>query len=254
VRLAIMQPYFFPYLGYFQLIAAADKFILYDNLHYIRKGWMHRNRIRIKGRDPLYCSVPVRGASSQAYCRQVCVDHTQRWPGKFLEMLTCNYQRAPFFAEVYPVIEHAVTREATYLMEVNYRTLTAITALLEIPTVITQDITAYEPFEAAVGDPSHPLMTTLRDTISAPDLKTLRVLYICRSEHADVYLNPMGGQAIYAKEVFARNQVTLQFVEPHFRPYPQFDAAFIPGLSIIDVLMHCGREGTQQLLHDYTLR
>jgi len=248
-----MQPYFFPYIGYFQLIAAADKFILYDNLNYIKKGWMHRNRIRIKGREPIYCAVPVQRASSWANCRQVRVDNTQRWPGQFLDLLAYNYRRAPFFTDVFPVIEEAVSREATYLMEVNHHTLTALTAFLGIPTAITHDITRYEPFEEAIHDPTHPLMTDLRATIEAPDLKTLRLLYICRCEGADTYLNSVGGQALYSKKVFACNQVALHFVQPHFRPYPQFGDAFIPGLSIIDVLMHCGRDGTRELLEDYSL-
>lgn len=253
MRLAIMQPYFFPYLGYFQLLAAADTFILYDNVNYIRKGWIHRNRVRVKGRDPIYCAAPVRGASSFMKIRDVQVDHTARWPGAFLDLVAFNYKKSPYYHEVFPVIECAVTCEATHLTTVNRHALTAVADYLELRTTITSDVTRYEPFEDAVRDEHSTLIAELRETMHVADIKTLRVLHICRGEGAEMYLNPIGGQALYHPEPFARNGMALRFVQPRFTPYRQFGAPFIPGLSIIDVLMHCGREGTQRLLRDYIL-
>ena len=126
MRLAAMQPYFFPYLGYFQLIAAADQFLLYDNLNYIRQGWVHRNRIRLKGGGEFYCAAPLLGASSNVRIRDVRVDPAGRWPGRFLDLLEHNYKKAPFYDEVFPAIEQAVRRPATHLTEVNQNGILAV--------------------------------------------------------------------------------------------------------------------------------
>lgn len=248
-----MQPYFFPYLGYFQLISAADKFILYDNVNYIKKGWIHRNRIREKGRDTCYCAVPVKGASSFMKINEVQVDGTQRWPGKFLDLLAFNYRKARYFAGVYPVIAEVVNRKATYLSDVNYNTISALVEYLAIDTALSYDNSQWQPFEDAIRTDRNEQIIALR--AQQPDLedKTLRVLYICRQEQANTYLNPIGGQALYSKDTFAHNGISLQFVKSNIIPYDQFGAPFIANLSIIDVLMHCGKEGTQRMLKEYTL-
>lgn len=253
MRLAVMQPYFFPYLGYFQLIAAADKFILYDNLNYIRQGWMHRNRIRLKGNGPVYCSVPLVGAGSFVKIRDVRIDPTRRWPGKFLDQLSFNYGRAPFFNEVFSVIEQAVHRHAERLMEVNRNGIIAVAEFLGIKTLISSDSSRYEAFEASVLEPDSALIRALSEEMGTGDVKTLRLLQLCRGEGAEVYINPPGGRDLYSKDVFRRNGVALQFLEPRLSPYPQQEEPFLPGLSILDVLMHCGREGARRLLDDHTL-
>jgi hypothetical protein len=253
MRLAIMQPYFFPYLGYFQLLAAADKFILHDNLNYIKEGWMHRNRLRPKGQGAIYCSVPVVGASSFVKIREVQIDYRRPWPGKFLNLVGFIYRKAPYFAETYPVIVEAVTRPATHLTEVNRHTISALAAHLAIGTAITSDTAPYQPFEDAVREEHSELLARLRAQTQVTDIKTLRALYICDYERADTLLNAIGGQRLYCREHFTQNHVTLQFVQPTLTPYRQFSRPFIAGLSIIDVLMHCGREETRRRLYEYTL-
>lgn len=256
MKLAVMQPYFFPYLGYFQLLAAADKFILYDNLNYIKGGWIHRNRFLLKGREVISATVPVTGVSSLALIREVRLDPQARWPGKFLDFVAANYRRAPFFAETYPVLEAALRLPATRLTEVNCQTLREVAQHLGLTTTLTHDTAPYEAFETAVrGDEAPAFLDELRAHWSDPDLdlKTLRVLYICEQEGAATYLNAIGGQALYDREQFARHQVNLRFVRPHLPPYDQFGGPFAPGLSIIDVLMHCGQEQTQRMVREYEL-
>ncbi len=252
MRLAIMQPYFFPYIGYFQLIAAADKFILYDNLCYIKKGWINRNRIRLKGRDVVYCSVPVRGVSSFAKIRDVKIDYSQRWPGKFLDLISFNYRKAPFFDEVFPVIENAVSVEAERIGELNCHTVRTVAGFLGIATEITDDISPYQDLEEAVRNGSE-MVPELTRSYQVADVKSTRVIYICKKEDAQVYINAIGGKGLYYKDQFARNGIELHFVESSFTPYDQFGDEFAPGLSVIDVLMHCGREGTQRRLKDFRL-
>ena len=254
MRFAAMQPYFFPYLGYFQLIAAADKFLLYDDLNYIRQGWVHRNRIRLIGRGEFFCSVPLLGASSNVKIRDVRVNPARRWPEPFLDLIEHNYKKAPFFNDVFPVLESAVRRPATHLTEVNRHGILAMAEYLGIATPVSSDPAPGRPFEDALQGANRPWLEALAREMQTPDIKTLRVLYLCRQEHADTYLNPPGGRELYAPKIFAKNGVTLQFLEPELKPYPQQGAPFLPGLSILDVLMNCGREGTRRQLQDYTLK
>lgn len=254
MKLGAMQPYFFPYLGYFQLVAAVDKFLLYDNLNYIQKGWVHRNRIRLKGQGEFYCSVPLVHPSSFVKIKDVQVDRSRRWPAKFLDLLAFNYKKAPFFEEVFALVQTIVNHDTSRLTEVNCRGIMAIAGYLEIAAHITCDSAPYQEFETAVEDGDRSgLMRALSAQTGVTDVKVLRILYLCRMEHANHYINAIGGQALYPREVFARNGVRLDFLQTRFTPYPQQEDTFIPGLSILDVLMHCGREGTRRLLHDFDL-
>jgi len=253
MRLAAMQPYFFPYLGYFQLIAAADRFLLYDNLNYMRQGWVHRNRIRLKGGGEFYCAAPLLGASSNVRIRDVRVDPAGRWPGRFLDLLEHNYKKAPFYDEVFPVIEQAVRRPATHLTEVNRYGIRAVAEFLGISTPISHDTAPFQDFEEAARAERSPWLAALARDMGTADVKTLRVLYLCRQERADAYLNPPGGRELYAREPFARNGFALQFLLPTLAPYPQQGDGFLSGLSILDVLMNCGREGTRRQLPNFAL-
>ena len=253
MRLAAMQPYFFPYLGYFQLIAAADKFLLYDNLNYMRQGWVHRNRIRLKGRGEFYCAPPLLGASSNVKIHEVRINPAGRWPDRFLDLIEHNYKKAPFFAETFPVIERAVRLPATHLTTVNRHGILAVARHLGIATPIAPDAARFLPFEEAARAEDRPWLAALAREMGTTDVKTLRVLYMCRLERADAYLNPPGGRELYARDVFAQNGVALQFIQPTLAPYPQQGDGFLPGLSILDVLMNCGREGTRRQLPNCTL-
>ncbi|HOW98234.1 MAG TPA: WbqC family protein [Kiritimatiellia bacterium] len=253
VRLAMMQSYFFPYIGYFQLLASVDRMILYENLNHIRHGWVHRNRIRLKGRDAVYCSVPLLHASSFVKIRDLLVDRSQRWPGKFLDLLTFNYRKARFFEEVYPVIEEAVSREAARLAEVNWNAFTAVASFLGIAAEIRRDTPPCDEFEAAVARKDAGWFRALGQSLGTDDVRQQRVLYVCRAEGADAFHNPIGGLELYSRDLFGRNGIRLRFLRPRLTPYEQSESAFIPGLSILDVLMHCGREGTRQQLADYDI-
>jgi hypothetical protein len=253
MRLAIMQPYFFPYLGYFQLIAAVDKFILYDNLNYIKKGWMHRNRILHKGQAPLWINVPVAGRSSFAKIRDVVVAQPGKWAAVLRKQLYLNYCKAAYYPEVTALLDQALPALAPRLVDVNVAVIRAVAAYLGLATDLSADSIRYDAFEAEVAQHGEGVLAHYQPDFAAPDVKTLRSLFICRQEGATAFINAIGGRALYDKAVFARHGVALSFVQTTFRPYPQNCADFVPGLSIIDVLMHCGRDGTRQLLNDYTL-
>ena len=114
MKLAIMQPYFFPYIGNFQLINAVDKFILYDNLNYIKEGWMNKNRILKKNKEPMYIIVPLEKKSSYKKCNQIKISKTGPWKKKMAKTVYYNYKSAPYFDKIFPIIESIINFDTDY--------------------------------------------------------------------------------------------------------------------------------------------
>ena len=232
-----MQPYLFPYLGYFQLIAAVDRFVVYDDVSFIKNGWINRNRILGGGAagrepEPAYFTVPLEGASSFKAIREVGVSPDPRWRAKLLKTLAQTYARAPCFREVYPLVESVLGATEARVSALAVASLRAVAAYLALEAEFVPSSAAYENGELRGQE---------------------RVLDICRREGATTYVNPSGGRELYARDAFAARGVTLRFLEPQLRAYPQLRPPFVPGLSIIDVLMFNPRDRVRELLDDYRL-
>lgn len=251
MKLAIMQPYFFPYLGYFQLIHSVDRFIMYDNLNYIKRGWISRNRILING-APAPILVPVKARSSYAKIRDIRIDNAVEWRRKTLRLLE-HYGRAPFFDEIFPLVERSISSQTESLAELNKSSIKLICQYLQIRTEIVTDASNYDPLEHDLAASDSETHARYLGTQGLSDTKTIRVLCICKAEGATTFINAIGGQALYDKQVFARNGFGLFFVQTLPYSYQQKSPEFYPSMSIIDVLMNCGRDGTQQLLRNCEL-
>jgi len=236
-----MQPYFFPYLGYFQLISAVDEMLLYSRVNYIKRGWVNRNRVLARTRGPVYVTVPVRDASAHRLIEDVEIDNSTPWKDKMLNSIYHEYRRAPHFDSVYSFLEALLAAPYEKLHVLNVDTLRAVVSLLGINT------------DVSVVKESHIAIERALENAPAADRKTQRILELCRHENASQYLNPVGGKLIYDKNVFRRNGVELLFLESIPTPYLQSTPEFVPNLSIIDVLFNCGVEGTRQLLENYDL-
>jgi hypothetical protein len=254
MKLAIMQPYFFPYLGYFQLINAVDKFILYDNLNYIKWGWVNRNRLVLNG-QPTFFIVPIQGKSSFRKIRDIRVDtkNEVRWRKKILGSIISGYRKASFFDEIFPVLEEVVNTYTEYLSDLNNLTVKRIAQLLDISTEITSDVSNYEALEKELSTGASDIYTFYRREQNLSDTKTIRALQICKNEQADVFINAIGGQALYDKAIFKKNRIDLYFINTLPYSYKQSSEEFFPSMSIIDVLMNCGPTDTQRLLNHYEL-
>lgn len=225
--LAIMQPYFFPYLGYWQLLQAADRFVVYDDVNYIKGGWVNRNRLLIGG-QPCYITVPLQQASPFSRICDLRTSARPPWREKLVRMVDLAYRRAPHFERVFPVIAAAIRDETANLSEYLTGSLRAVATLLGLPAEIVSTSRGYR-----------------NDALSG----TARVLDICRQEAATTYLNLPGGRALYDAEAFRRQGVALRFVEVACPPYRQRSPGFVPALSIIDTLMELGPTETRARLH-----
>lgn len=214
MKLAIMQPYFLPYIGYFQLIAAVDQFIVYDNIKYVKKGWINRNRLLQNGKDVMF-SLPLKNASDSldVYERELAANFNR---DKLLNQIKGAYQRAPYFEQTYPLIEQIIQYEDTNLFRFIHHSIVKVCEHLKIKTEIKISS------EIAID---HRLKN--QD----------KVLALCQAAGANSYVNAIGGMELYSKEVFLEKEIDLKFIQSKPFEYPQFGNAFVPWLSIIDVMM-----------------
>lgn len=213
-RLAIMQPYLFPYIGYFQLIAAVNMFIVYDNIKYTKKGWINRNRMLQNGKDEMF-SLPLKSGSDYLdVCeRELAADFNRN---KLLNQIKGAYRRAPYFSQTFPLVEQIVRYEDTNLFRFLHHSITRTCEHLGITTEI----------RASSG------------IAIDHDLKNQdKVLALCEAVGASAYVNAIGGMELYSKEAFQEKDVELKFIRSKPFEYPQFGDAFVPWLSIIDVMM-----------------
>ncbi len=216
-----MQPYFFPYIGYFQLMNAVDEFVVYDNIEYTKKGWINRNRILVNGKDS-YITLPLKKDSDYLDIRDRYL--AESWfleKDKFLNRITAAYRKSKYFNSVFPLIERCVLFEDKNLFFFILHSLWLVKEYLNIqtPLVISSSILVDQNLKA-----------------------DKRVLAICKSKKADSYLNPIGGVRLYNKEQFKGQGVDLHFLKTNDFSYKQFDSEFIPFLSILDVMMFNPKE------------
>lgn len=245
LKIAIMQPYFFPYIGYFQLISSADRFLFYDNLTCSQK-WIAQNRILEVNRAPLAITAPVKGYHLASKICEVKVELNANWRSKFLRKLYFNYKNAAFFSEGIGMTEEALGIETDSLSKLNIYSASAIARFLGIPTQIAV-------ISESQSDQLERKLERMSQMQQGCEKKVQRILEICRQEQASIYVNARGGVELYDKAVFMQNGVQLFFNVPKPLTYRQLAHTFTPDLSIIDVVMNCGREGTRALLEQYDL-
>lgn len=214
MRLAIMQPYFMPYIGYFQLIAAVDQFVLYDNIKYTKKGWINRNRMLQKGKDAMF-SLPLKKDSDtlNVVQREVAADFNR---DKLLNQFIGAYRRAPYFELTFPLVETIVLHGDSNLFEFIHHSVIKTCEHLGIRTEIR---------------------VSSEITIDHELKGQSKVLALCVAVGANTYVNAIGGMELYDREKFGTHGIELKFINSKQFEYPQFGAPFVPWLSIVDVLM-----------------
>ncbi|PVX46610.1 WbqC-like protein [Flavobacterium sp. 103] len=232
MKVAIMQPYFLPYIGYFQLINAVDVFVIYDNIEFTKKGWINRNRILVNGKDD-YFTLPLKKASDFLNVNQRELSESYHKDSiKILSKIAELYKKAPQYNEVFPLIEKVFMFENQNLFDFIFNSLKIFCNYLEIKTnfVVSSSVLI-----------DHSLKSQNK------------VIAICKQLQATNYINAIGGQELYDKEMFEKNKIELNFIKTDPIKYKQFDNDFIPWLSIIDVIMFNSLEESKLLLNKYKL-
>lgn len=231
--IGIMQPYFLPYIGYFQLFNAVDEFVIYDNIEFTKKGWFNRNRMLQNGKD-VYFTLPLKKDSDFLDVNQRYLSDTfETERVKLLNKIENNYRKAPFFNEFFPKVESIFNCKEENLFNYIYNSLLVMKDYLGIETKII--------LSSSLG----------------PEIKELRfknkVFAICKKREADRNINAIGGMELYKKEEFAEEGIQLNFIKSEEIEYQQIKNDFVPSLSILDVLMFNKVETVKGFLNRYEL-
>lgn len=233
MKLGIMQPYFLPYIGYFQLIHLVDKFVVYDNVKYTKKGWINRNRILVDGKDE-YVTLPLKNDSDylnidQRYLSASFFSEKE----KILRRVRENYRKAACFTEVYHLLEDILNFGNTNLFQFVFNSLKLVCKYLNIDTEFIVSSTL-----------------PIDHMLKAED----KVRAICKQLNADIYINPIGGLELYSRGRFNENDIDLRFLRSNPIVYSQLSTEFFPNMSILDVMMFNRKESIVVFLNSgYTL-
>lgn len=224
---AIMQPYFFPYLGYFQLMNAVDVFVVYDDVHFMKKSFINRNSILVNG-EAHRITLSV---NKQSQNRLIC-EHTQSGDkSKLIELLKHTYRKAPYYKEVAPVLFDLITCSTPNLARYLGKQLAAMCDYLDLKCKFVYS-----------------------SSIDKPNLRGQdKIINICTQLNASRYINPAGGKELYDDNKFSRNNIDLLFVKPKISEYQQFHNSFVSHLSIIDVMMFNSVSQIQDMVNNCEL-
>jgi hypothetical protein len=218
VKIAIMQPYLLPYLGYFALIRAAERFVSFDTAQYIRHGWVNRNRVLHPSSGWQYIGAPVKKHHRAGKIRDIVVADGGEWKNRLMRQLTHYKKPAPQYDAVMTLVEEALDARLQRLSEINLKALAAVCRYLGMRF----DGSAWSELGIAIPDVDHPGGW-------APA--------IAYALGAHEYINPVGSHELFRAEDFSQRGLTLSFLRMSDVSYDQRRSPFEPGLSIIDVLM-----------------
>lgn len=231
MRLGIMQPYFFPYIGYFSLISQVDQFIILDDVQFIRHGWIERNRILKQTGGWQYFAVPLQKHNQTACISEIHIDNEQDWKKKILAQLV-HYKRAPYYRKVTQLLAEVFALEYVNITQLDLNCLRAVARYLHISTPIT-------------------LFSDMKVQIDPVNAADEWALNICKALHADEYWNPPGGKSFFDKNKYDNAGINLYFQEVDLEIYSQFDKEFEAGLSILDVMMFNSPDVINNMLSRY---
>ena len=228
MKVGIMQPYFMPYIAYYQIIKSVDVYVVYDDVNYIKKGWINRNNLIINSEKKLF-SISLSGASQNKLINEIeIVDDFS----KFLKTIEANYKKAPFFSTTFELIYSIINYEERNLSQFLFNSIKKTLTYLNVNTEL--------------------LMSS--DIVKNNNLKgEEKIIAICKALNANIYTNPIGGEALYSRSNFQIHNIDLLFLKTELVKYKQFNNQFIPFLSIIDTMMFNTPEQINIILDSYTL-
>ncbi len=232
MKLAIMQPYFLPYLGYFNLLFHSDIFVLYNDINYIERGWINRNKIIKKDGFNLF-TIPLRKASATKLISDIYISDEQKWRSKLLKTIEITYVKAPYFNSTYNLVEKIVLKKIYKLDEFIKNSITEILNFIELEKgIIFSSDFDYD-----------------RNTN-----KENKLVSITRNLQANTLVFPPGSRDLYSETFFIKKDINTEVIIPNLSKYKQFKKnEFTPGLSIVDVLMFNDIEEVKKLFNDYKI-
>lgn len=209
----------------------ADRFVIYDDVNFINRGWINRNRILVNQKPHLF-TVPLKNASQNTLIKDLKLAPIEKWKQKFLRTLEFAYKKAPYFDTIFSIIYDVVNKKATFLLDWHLEALNRVINYLEIDTQIVETSSQYNNNDLKANN---------------------RILDICVKEKAKNYINPIGGIELYSKQDFLKKGVNLFFLKSKDIHYRQFGDDFYSCLSIIDVMMFNSITAINKMIKAYEL-
>jgi len=223
-----MQPYFLPYIGYWQLVNVVDKYVIYDDVNYINKGWINRNNILLN-KQPFLFTLNLLGASQNKLINEISVDTNQT---KLIKTFEIAYKKAPFFDNTFHFLKHIFEYNNKNLANFVGNSIIQISSYLGLKTQFTYS-------------------SEINKKCSLKGQE--KILNICNVLQATEYINAIGGIQLYSKEMFKGQGIELKFIRSKPIEYKQFNNEFVPWLSILDVMMFNSVEEISKMLDNYEL-
>ena len=238
MKIGIMQPYLFPYIGYFQLINAVDYFGIGDNVQYINKGWINRNRKLVKGKPYLFSFSVKKDSHEKIIKERFYSVNFGREKKKVLKCISHSYKKAPYYKQIFELLQKIVDTEETNVSTFNKNQLKMICDYLKIETKFI-DSSNWEIDKSLLNG-----STQERAVKKLIKLKKIGINH---------FINPIGGERMYDKKFFKQNGLDLSFLKTNKITYTQFDKEFVPNLSIIDVMMFNSSKMIKEMLDKYKM-
>ncbi|MCU7618711.1 WbqC family protein [Chryseobacterium sp. PBS4-4] len=236
MKVAVMQPYFFPYSGYFSLIHSVEHFMFFDDVQYIKKSWMSRNRLlNIEKEEPYFIRPTLIKPDYKALFTTVKLDNADNWKVKLIEQLNGYKNKAPFFTPIKIIIEEILELQYDHLTEFNINSTITISKALGLTTKFDKYTDHNFWFEEKPGEGDWGRI-------------------VAKEIGATHYINSSGGESFIFPEKFTEIDMKLGFIQPKLQVYSQLTSSFLPGLSIIDVLLFNGIEETARMIANYEIK
>lgn len=231
MKIGIMQPYLFPYIGYWQLLNAVNKYVIYDDVNFIKNGWINRNNILLNGQAHLI-TLPLEEASPNKLINEIFITSNVKIKEKLLKTIKQAYLKTPYFDEVFPLIEKTILYEERNIAKAIKFSIEEICKYLGIKTqlLLSSEIEKDNNLKAQK-----------------------KIIHIIKLLDGDQYYNAIGGQSLYCADDFEKNGISLKFLKTNSIEYKQLKNVFLPNLSIIDIMMFNDKEEIIGLLNSYEL-
>lgn len=231
MKVGIMQPYFLPYIGYWQLLNAVDKYIIYDDVNFIKGGWINRNRILVN-KEPKMLTLRLNGASPNKLINEIEIQDNNIQRKKILKTIDASYRKAPYFNIIYPLVEEVINFDELNMVKFIENSFKVICRYLDIKTELVLSSNINKNNELKSQD---------------------KVIDVCKKLKVTEYYNAIGGQELYSYDEFKKEKIELKFLKTSDIKYKQFDNNFVSNLSILDILMFNSKEEIKKMLDCYEI-
>lgn len=216
-KLAILQPSYIPWIGYFEQIVNVDIFVFYDDVQYTKNDWRNRNKIKTLDGSS-WLSIPIKSSTSKKI-NEVLIDDTKNWQTKHLKSLKQYYSKSKYFEDIYPLLEKNINSDINSISTLSIDIIKDIVKYLKIDTKF------YLSSDLDIGGD-----------------KNNRLINICKHFNASSYYTGLAAKDYIDEELFKKNNIELVYQEYKHPSYEQLHGDFLPYLSIIDLLFNHGRD------------